>query len=441
MKRILLFLLCCSCFCSSVWATSLSEKKIHRVAVDACSQVAATDFSTKKYEVKPVSYEGEVCYYVVQFQPEGWALVSADEKAAPVFGYSDKGVFDLEQMSDANRLWLNERASELKAIKGNLALNAHSGWDGSQLRAGSYDKIAPMIQVSWNQKGQFAQSCPVNTEGKRALVGCLAVAIAQALTVEQYPVQPTGVIGYTDNDFGLIKVNFDKEAPYDWKLILSGEDDKKELSRFLYHCGVIVQMDYGVDGSGAYSRDVPKALKTYFSFSDSVKCYSKGSYSGDWKELILKELNAGRAVIYSGHDPDGNYGHAFNLDGFDGSNSFHVNWGWGGKNNGYFSLDNLHDGTFGYRESHQVVVGLIPKQQATEVENVAVPTVQIYASSTAVVVSAEEKGTCWVYDLAGKLVLSRPIEAGMTTLSGIEKGIYIVCVQAGNQKVTYKIKR
>ena len=155
MKRILLFLLCCSCFCSSVWATSLSEKKIHRVAVDACSQVAATDFSTKKYEVKPVSYEGEVCYYVVQFQPEGWALVSADEKAAPVFGYSDKGVFDLEQMSDANRLWLNERASELKAIKGNLALNAHSGWDGSQLRSDDSSELESKGTVCAVLSGEY----------------------------------------------------------------------------------------------------------------------------------------------------------------------------------------------------------------------------------------------------------------------------------------------
>ncbi|MBR5297735.1 MAG: C10 family peptidase [Parabacteroides sp.] len=441
MKKIILSFICSIGFIGVISAAPVSKNKVVRVAVETCNLVASSDFSAKKYQIEPISYQGEVCYYLVQFQPEGWALVSADDRVEPIIGYSDKGVFDMKQMSDANRLWLNERAEKVKAAKKSSYLDVHTGWNGSQLRASSYDKIAPLIQVEWNQTGKYAQSCPVNIAGKRAAVGCVAVAIAQALTIPQFPVQPVGEIGYNDDDMGLIKVNFNRQAPYDWKLILSREDDSKELSRFLYHCGVIVQMDYSPNGSGAYLKDVPKALKTFFSFSDSVKFYNRSSYSGDWKALILKELNAGRSVIYAGNNPDGNYGHSFNLDGFDGSNSFHVNWGWGGMNNGYYSLDNLHDGNFGYRVNHRIVVGLIPKHSTTDIQKVVEVPISVSADASSICVSAEEKGFCHVYDWSGQLVLTQVVGVGKTLVPFEREGIFLVCVQCGRQQYTFKIKK
>ncbi|MBQ4161435.1 MAG: thiol protease/hemagglutinin PrtT [Parabacteroides sp.] len=442
MKKIVLLLMCCLGIFGSVSAANVSKSMVLQVAIKACNLVSSSDFSSKKYQIEPISYQGELCYYLVQFQPEGWALVSADDQVAPIIGYSDKGVFDMEQMPDANRFWLNERVEEIKAAKKSLLQGVHPGWNGFQLRASSYDKITPLIKVEWNQTGKYAQSCPVDTKGKRAVVGCVAVAIAQALTIPQYPVQPTGEIGYNDDDMGLIKVNFDRQAPYDWKLILSREDDSKELARFLYHCGVIVQMDYSPDGSGAHTKDIPKALKNYFSFSDSVKFYSRSSYSGEWNEMILKELKAGRAVIYSGHDPDGNYGHAFNLDGFDGSKSFHVNWGWGGKNNGYYSLDHLHDGNFGYRTNHQIVVGLIPKNSTTAVEQIKESSpIEVSSPSSSIRIKVEDKGVCRVYDLSGKLVFVRDVKEGVNTFPFESKGVYFVHVQCGKLTSSFKIKK
>ncbi|MDO4756060.1 MAG: Spi family protease inhibitor, partial [Parabacteroides sp.] len=221
MKKIFLSLICCFGILGAVSGASVSKSKVVSLAVNACNQVALSDFSSKLYQIIPVSYDGEVCYYVVQFQSEGWALVAADDRVAPVLGYSDKGVFDHQQMPEANRLWLNERASVIKAAKNNSSLGVHPGWSAEALRSGTSDKIEPLIKVTWNQSGKYAQFCPVNNEGKRALVGCVAVAIGQALSVMQYPVQPMGEIGYEDDDMGLIRVNFDYQAPYDWKLILS----------------------------------------------------------------------------------------------------------------------------------------------------------------------------------------------------------------------------
>ena len=58
---------------------------------------------------------------------------------------------------------------------------------------------------------------------------------------------------------------------------------------------------------------------------------------------MKSDLAAGRPVIYGGqsyrNDDEGTLagGHAFIFDGYDTMDYFHVNWGWGGSCNGYYS--------------------------------------------------------------------------------------------------------
>lgn len=387
-------------------------------------------------------YQHTVCYYLVQFQPEGWALIAADDKVDPVLGYSPTGIFELDGMPISMQTWCNGYADKILEIKRDSSLSRHIRWNRLDLPVlkNETTRIASVIQVKWNQSGAYAQYCPVNTQGRRALVGCVAVAMAQAMSVLKYPAHPVGEIAYEDDDMGFIKVDFDKEPDYDWEKIMSGAHNKSEVARLLFHCGVAVQMNYGVNSSGAYTKSVPKALKNVFSYSDEVKFYNRDSYSGDWKSLILEELQAGRPVIYSGYDPSGNYGHAFNLDGFDGSNSFYVNWGWGGKNNGYFSLDNLRDGNYDYRDNHQMVIGLKMKTIPSDLEALHRDEVKILVSNNHYVISASEGGTCFMYSLSGQLLSKISFCSGETTLPKVHAGFYIVVIQYGNKRLSYKLQ-
>ena len=77
MKKIVLLLMCCLGIFGSVSAANVSKSMVLQVAIKACNLVSSSDFSSKKYQIEPISYQGELCYYLVQFQPEGWALVSA----------------------------------------------------------------------------------------------------------------------------------------------------------------------------------------------------------------------------------------------------------------------------------------------------------------------------------------------------------------------------
>ncbi|HIE79945.1 MAG TPA: hypothetical protein EYQ03_04675, partial [Nitrospinaceae bacterium] len=72
---------------------------------------------------------------------------------------------------------------------------------------------------------------------------------------------------------------------------------------------------------------------------------------------MKNELEENRPILYSGYE-DSNYngGHAWNVDGYQGNN-VHCNWGWGGWNNGYFSLT-----TMGGFESYQTaLISIIPE--------------------------------------------------------------------------------
>ena len=277
MRRLALSLLFgLGCFC--LFAESVSREEIHRQAVSACMRMAKEDFSTKAYTITPMLEEGDTCYYVVQFEPEGWALISADDRVQPLIGYSDKGLFQKDEAPEAALFWLEKRAKEIQVIKSLKGLKRDKDWNYESLRSESISEaIAPLIKVNWRQDMGFNKYCPLNDKGRKTLVGCVAVAMGQAMSVYQYPSRPKLKVSYNKEDeVGWVEVDFDKEQPYDWEKILSGADDNDEVARLLYHCGVAVRTRYGADGSGAFTSEVREALIHHFSYrSDSLKYYEK----------------------------------------------------------------------------------------------------------------------------------------------------------------------
>lgn len=335
------------------------KEKALRVAVNKLKNHSPS-FSYTTVDALLIKKNQQPAYYVLNFKPEGWALISADDTALPVLGYSEYGNFETENQPITMKDWLNNYVEQIQMKEGSLN-QTHDGWEVSSTRFSTKgSKISPLISINWNQGHPYNQFCPSDADGK-AVVGCVAVAMAQAMSVARYPIRPNGEHSYFSSKYGTIYINYNKEDAYNWNAIISGNDGRKEVARLLYHCGVSVDMGYSPSGSGTQTSYIPAALRSYFGYSKSVKAYPRDGYTeGDWEELIQAELQAGRAVVYSGYDGVGNYGHAFNLDGYDGNHMYHVNWGWGGANNGYFAIDGLKDKkmNMNYTKNHMVVVGI-----------------------------------------------------------------------------------
>lgn len=219
-----------------------------------------------------------------------------------------------------------------------------------------------MLTTTWDQTEPYNNACPDFFTYGKSVTGCVATAMAQLLYYH-YQHSPGKMVTATQeeipayqcatywNNIGQISVDaVPKDSPIDWANMTltygssSTEAQKTAVANLMFYCGASVNMNYANaanGGSGAQDTKVPGALIKYFGFDPSTVCVSPSQYStADWIDAVYNELKAGRPVLYSGQSDEGS-GHEFIVDGYEGDNYFHVNWGWSGSYNGKFLLNVL----------------------------------------------------------------------------------------------------
>lgn len=336
----------------------VAKDVVKKYALDFMSAYDVTK-SNEQATIKPfqiAEVDKTVYTYVVNFEPEGWMLMSADERVEPVLAYSKEGNFSVEGLQELPfYFWFDEYEEQITEIISSDQMQKNERW----LQAPVQEKskiIEPIIKVKWNQDNRWNAYCPEDEAGPggRAYAGCVAVAMAQNMSVFGFPSVGKGSKTYI-SDYGALTANFG-DTYYHWDLMLPNSANE-HVALILYHLGVAVEMQYAGDGSGAFSRDVPAAIKTYFDYSREAKMISRRNYEPDeWSAILANELAQGRAVYYAGNANNNEAGHAFNLDGMDGSGRFHFNWGWSGSYNGYFYLDALNPGSSNNFSSNQEAI-------------------------------------------------------------------------------------
>lgn len=368
MKRILLIgVLLLSALLSSA-NSNVSSKEAEKVANNFMESRFGNEY--KATEILPFTGQDSknTFAYIVNFNPEGWAIVSVDKRVIPILGYSPTGCFILEDIEELPfYFWFEGYAKEIAKTKKMRNLEEHTDWNStsSSLKSTS---VEPIIEVEWDQNQGWNQFCPEDESGPggRAYAGCVAVAMAQAMSVYNHPNAGYGSKTY-NSPYGPLTANFG-ETEYEWSLT-HPTTANEHTALILYHLGISVSMNYGGDGSGAYSTSVPSAMRTYFDYSNSVTIVSKEDFNNDqWVNILRDELENGRPIYYSGNSGTGEAGHAFNLDGVDGNDRFHFNWGWSGSYDGYYALTNLTPGGNDFTTNQQAVINIMPRNhQPTDI--------------------------------------------------------------------------
>lgn len=293
------------------------------------------------------STRGEACFYVFNVGNEGFVMVSADDIYRPIVGFSDEGAFDAQNINPELNYMLNELISYRSGkLTGNPAPAVASEWmqvteHGNQLSFNGGRPNTYLCTTRWNQDYPYNYYCPNGTGGPGGHVyaGCVASAMSQVMKYWNHPLQGTG--SHTNPNGG--SANFG-QTTYDWdnmpNSINSGSPQEQidAIATLMYHCAISVNMMWSINGSGAYSGDVPGSISQYFSYTNQAQLKSRDNFSYDaWANMMKESFDMGWPLYYSGQSPDG--GHAFVCDGYNDANLFHYNWGWGGSGDGWFDFD------------------------------------------------------------------------------------------------------
>ena len=327
-------------------------------------------------------------YYIFNIgSNEGYVIAAGDDCAPAILGYADAGYIDVDSMPVNLQSWLEEYAQQIQFMQE----NGFASLKAPKLTS-SYAVIPPLMTTTWDQQDPYNQYCPDFFSYGKCVTGCVATAMAQVMyyhransvtqTTAQIPAYDCGTLWLNGTDtLGHIHVNaIPAGSPIDWNNMLdsySGSTtptQKQAVANLMKYCGSAVQMNYANawnGGSGAYSSDVPIALKSYFNYSDETTLQYRSNYSSDaaWESLVYTELSSSRPVYYSGSNSSG--GHAFVCDGYDGSGYYHINWGWSGTSDGYFlltALDPNQQGTggssSGYNQYQAALINAQPKSSS-----------------------------------------------------------------------------
>jgi hypothetical protein len=367
MKKIVLLLFVMLLLTCLTWAKPITIDQAKQVATNIL--VERSNFTNPAIVNNSVERDqsGQPLIYIFNFRPASFVMVSAEDNVLPVLGYClDQTYSESNHPIQFDDLLWSYRGQIEYARTYNLPTTTQITNDWQRLIVASSSfiplndrdrDVAPIIQSSWGQGTYYNQYCPGNTP-----VGCVAVAMGQIMKRWGYPNVGFGSHSYTAAPYGTQTANFGT-TNYSWSLMANSLSNYNTyVATLLYHCGVSVNMQYAPGGSGAYDTDAASALTTYFGYKSTLSLKQKSNYTATaWDALMKAEVDANRPVYYSGSGPAG--GHAFNLDGYQGSAypyHFHFNWGWDGYDNGYYLLSMLNPGGETFNIGCEAIIGIEP---------------------------------------------------------------------------------
>ena len=364
------------------------------------------------------SNAAHAAYYIVNTDG-GFVIVAGDDRAQDILAWGDAPIDDLNALPANMKYWLSLYGRQMEYLLDNPNIKVEA-----PLRAGQ--SVTPMITANWSQQAPYWNECPVYGTDT-CYTGCPATSLSMVFHYWKYPRHQTPAVpAYMTPQYGVVL----EELPpttFDWENMLDdytgsyNEVQAAAVAHLMRYIGQAEEMDYTISGSGAYGKDILRGVK-FFEYDQNAQLLFKtddlgyANYSdAQWAALIQTELTAGRPIVYCAYDNYTGSGHAFNVDGYDAAaGTYHINWGWNGRGNGYFALNafSYNDYTFG--TAQQMVIGIQPPEGYQDPRLQAYPStvdMQCYINQR-VTATVSLKGT----NLTGDVTLTLNDAAGVFSI-------------------------
>ena len=326
-------------------------------------------------------------FYVVKLGEKGFVIISADDVANPILGYSYTNSWPTSISAQGDTLlppqvlsYLNDMALQIEtAIKKYPNLDSSDEWNNvgqKTVRKTSArksadalpDSVGPLLTTTWGQGQYYNALCPEDAGGEDGHVptGCVATAMAQIINYwgQKEEIKTRGIHSY-DSQYGNLTVNYDSTS-YDFANMpdaLTAESTPEQLNavaKLMYECGVSVNMQYGARESGAQNADARAALINFYRFNPDLSIAEKAYFSSaDWDNLLRNNIANNQPVYYTGKNLAYG-GHAFVCDGYNTTGYYHFNFGWTGLADGWYMLNAIAPTGIDFSSTQMVLVGIKP---------------------------------------------------------------------------------
>lgn len=310
---------------------------------------------------------------------KGFVIISGDDALPEVVGYSKGGCIDVDNMSDGLRFYLDCYTEYVRQVRlGNITPEKSSSSDFTPV-------VDTLIVSQWDQTYPYNKYAPEahifpDKYNNKFPIGCVAIAVAQVMKYWNWPkaisakgdkfVATFAEINEKEQVVGKYTSTLDVNAlpyyEYDWDNMPDNylkydnsdgvenfEEKAEAIAVLLRDVAYSLSMDWGLPGGGTLSQS--DVLTKYFGYSKdchTIKAINtEGGNAGEaWMNLIKSNLDNKYPIIYSGQASTGG-GHCFIFDGYDTGDRVHVNWGWGGDDNGWYDVTFLNTHRFDLQDT------------------------------------------------------------------------------------------
>lgn len=333
---------------------TIARERTSQEMLNAATQVlclqgqkhAKTAFSTNREAATMLANHRQMG--IVGYKNGGFALISRHTNLPAVLGYSTDSYADAAANTnfqsyvatlDAYLQHCEETGTEPHFIGAKAKYNPQG--------------VPELMKCKWDQGEPYNLMCPTlyqNGEDRRSATGCVATAMAQILyTMNQKFGVPTRARGqkryfYLDGTYHMAYVTANLATmPMDWANMkptystTANYASQMAVARLMYACGVASEMYYAPGNSGTYTSTVTGGANAFF---EGVRSEFSGYDLGAYEQRIYDELDAGHPILLTGNNGQGN--HAFVADGYDSTGRIHLNMGWSGGGNGYYTIANMN---------------------------------------------------------------------------------------------------
>ena len=307
---------------------------------------------------------------------QGFVVAAADDVALPILAYGNEGGFSQDNIPDNVGAWLQGYADQIAEAKANGDFSQRQ----ERLAKVNRTSVPYMVQVQWDQRAPYNDQCVF--DGNSCSTGCVATAMAQIM----YYWAVTGRDGnkfrhgcqalnsYTTWESGYEVPALDALDSFDWNAMDEGtvapqsDAAKHAVAQLMRYCGQAAWMDYTTGESGTSSAEAISGLEK-FGYVCNKHVINKNYYSNnklgeltydEWDKILYREIRKERPVLMGISLRA--LKHSFVCDGYDAeNNSFHLNWGWSGDEDGYYVLSATLVNSGATASSYSAIVGIEPE--------------------------------------------------------------------------------